>query len=404
MPVELDSPFRLQTPVHPRYGSTTKPAATGTGGFAATLAAASAGSPPAADPTAMTTAAGTPAADATASDGQGGPDPSFMDPHERTVAFTRRDWKPQADSKDFHPFGDDGFTIDDVVDVINPLQHIPVVSSVYRWLTGDTISPASELAGGALYGGVVGLASAAGTLMLDAVTGGAADQQVMVALLGPSPFADAPADTAAAPDLASTETAAPAATEIAQAPTSDAGMPASRGAGMASAAIEASAPDALQEIPEGLVETLSQAPNAARAPADAALPPAATAQPASSAQPQVIGAGSVTDSLPVVLPQTAAASARVTEAPSAAAAADPALQPARTLKPLPPPLPAGFTVRNPAPIDTQGLGRSLGPANLKPVDTANVPAAMSRALDSYRKMMQERSREAVPVPGLDFQS
>jgi hypothetical protein len=166
---------------------------------------------------------------------------------------------------------------------------------------------------------------------------------------------------------------------------------------MASAAIEASAPDALQEIPEGLVETLSQAPNAA-------LPPAATAQPASAAQPQVIGAGSVTDSLPVVLPQTAAASARVTEAPSAAAAADPALQPARTLKPLPPPLPAGFTVRNPAPIDTQGLGRSLGPANLKPVDTANVPAAMSRALDSYRKMMQERSREAVPVPGLDFQS
>jgi len=29
---------------------------------------------------------------------------------------------------------------------------------------------------------------------------------------------------------------------------------------------------------------------------------------------------------------------------------------------------------------------------------------MTRALDSYRKMMQDRSREAVPVPGLDFQS
>jgi len=55
-----------------------------------------------------------------------------------------------------------------------------------------------------------------------------------------------------------------------------------------------------------------------------------------------------------------------------------------------------------------GLGRSmpakLAPANTGAVDTGAVPAAMTRALDSYRKMMQERNREAVPVPGLDFQS
>jgi hypothetical protein len=385
MPVEFQSPFlTFQTPVHPRYASATGQAAGTNGGFDVALASAT------------SEAAGTAAA-TSAEEEQGGPDPSFMDPRERTIAFTRRDWKPQADGKDFRPFGDDGFTIDDVIDVVNPLQHIPVVSTIYRWLTGDTISPAAELAGGALYGGAVGFAASAATVAVDGLTGGSTEQQLMVALLGPSPFAvDEVSD---APALAE----APAATDPTQAPSSDTGMPTSRGAGLASAARDGSAP-ALQEIPAGLIESLSQLPNAA-SDQGAALPPVA------SGQPQVIGAGSVSDSLPVVMPQTAAATARVTEAPSVAPAgeaANPALQPARNLKPLPPPLPAGFTIHNPPPIDTGGLGRSmpakLAPASAEPVDTATVPAAMTRALDSYRKMMQDRSREAVPVPGLDFQS
>ena len=44
--------------------------------------------------------------------------------------------------------------------MINPLQHIPVVSSIYRAITGDEISPAARLAGGALFGGPIGLAGA----------------------------------------------------------------------------------------------------------------------------------------------------------------------------------------------------------------------------------------------------
>ena len=48
----------------------------------------------------------------------------------------------------------------DFVDMINPLQHIPVLSSVYRALTEETINPVSRIAGDALYGGVLGLASA----------------------------------------------------------------------------------------------------------------------------------------------------------------------------------------------------------------------------------------------------
>jgi len=48
----------------------------------------------------------------------------------------------------------------DFLDMINPLQHIPVVSSLYRAATGDSINPISRIAGDAMYGGVLGLASA----------------------------------------------------------------------------------------------------------------------------------------------------------------------------------------------------------------------------------------------------
>ncbi len=55
-------------------------------------------------------------------------------------------------------FGDDGFTFGDIIDVINPLQHIPVISSIYRNITGDTIAPSMQIAGDALFGGPIGAA------------------------------------------------------------------------------------------------------------------------------------------------------------------------------------------------------------------------------------------------------
>lgn len=44
----------------------------------------------------------------------------------------------------------------DALDVINPLQHIPVVSSIYRAFTGDTISTPAKILGGTLFGGPIG--------------------------------------------------------------------------------------------------------------------------------------------------------------------------------------------------------------------------------------------------------
>jgi hypothetical protein len=44
----------------------------------------------------------------------------------------------------------------DVLDVINPLQHIPIISSIYQGLTGDKISTGAQIAGDTLFGGILG--------------------------------------------------------------------------------------------------------------------------------------------------------------------------------------------------------------------------------------------------------
>ncbi|MEM7304206.1 MAG: hypothetical protein AAF372_01625 [Pseudomonadota bacterium] len=53
-------------------------------------------------------------------------------------------------------FGEDGFNFRDIIDIINPLQHIPIINSAYRKMTGDTIAPAMKIVGGALFGGPIG--------------------------------------------------------------------------------------------------------------------------------------------------------------------------------------------------------------------------------------------------------
>ncbi len=50
------------------------------------------------------------------------------------------------------------FSFFDFLDIVNPLQHIPIISSIYRHFTGDNIHPVSRVAGGALFGGPIGAA------------------------------------------------------------------------------------------------------------------------------------------------------------------------------------------------------------------------------------------------------
>jgi hypothetical protein len=74
-------------------------------------------------------------------------------------------------SKEFQPFGQDGLTFWDFLDIINPLQHIPVISTLYRSITGDEIDPAAKIAGGTLYGGPIGAVSSLVDVAVDYGTG-----------------------------------------------------------------------------------------------------------------------------------------------------------------------------------------------------------------------------------------
>ncbi len=64
-------------------------------------------------------------------------------------------------------FGDDGLSFRDLLDLVNPLQHIPFVGNFYRKLTGDTIDPALRVAGGALFGGPLGALLSVGSLVVE---------------------------------------------------------------------------------------------------------------------------------------------------------------------------------------------------------------------------------------------
>lgn len=51
------------------------------------------------------------------------------------------------------------FGFRDLVDMINPLQHIPLVNLAYRQITGDEIKPIGKIIGGAMFGGPMGATS-----------------------------------------------------------------------------------------------------------------------------------------------------------------------------------------------------------------------------------------------------
>jgi hypothetical protein len=83
------------------------------------------------------------------------------------------------------------FSFEDVLDLINPLQHIPLISSMYRESTGDTIGAVPRVLGDALYGGglvgaAVGAATALVNVAVEAVTGKDVGGTMMALLNGES--------------------------------------------------------------------------------------------------------------------------------------------------------------------------------------------------------------------------
>ncbi len=88
-----------------------------------------------------------------------------------------------TEAKDSRPlFGKDGFTFGDLLDIINPLQHIPVVSTVYRAITGDKIDAGARIIGGGLFGGPIGLAVSMVSGMVEETTGKDPGEHALAAL------------------------------------------------------------------------------------------------------------------------------------------------------------------------------------------------------------------------------
>jgi hypothetical protein len=82
------------------------------------------------------------------------------------------------------PAAEGAITFGDLLDVINPLQHIPVLSSIYRGLTGGTISQGARLAGDTLFGGPLGFLSSIVNTIVEGTTGKDIGGQVLALFQG----------------------------------------------------------------------------------------------------------------------------------------------------------------------------------------------------------------------------
>jgi hypothetical protein len=92
--------------------------------------------------------------------------------------------KAQSDDGGFKAFGDDGLTFFDILDIINPLHHIPIVSTLYRAWTGDEIDPVPRIAGGGLFGGLIGAVASLVDVVIEEFTGGDIGDHVLALFEG----------------------------------------------------------------------------------------------------------------------------------------------------------------------------------------------------------------------------
>ena len=99
----------------------------------------------------------------------GGQTASSNKTQTQELAFTAPSEAIEDDAFSF--FGDDGFSFSDLIDIVNPLQHIPVVSTFYRETTGDEISAAPRMMGSTLFFGPLGFASALANVVVEENTG-----------------------------------------------------------------------------------------------------------------------------------------------------------------------------------------------------------------------------------------
>jgi hypothetical protein len=81
----------------------------------------------------------------------------------------------------------ENFSFKDILDMLNPLQHLPVISTLYRAWTGEGIGGVARIIGGAIYGragGFISMATSVVNAAIGAFTGKDLGERVYAAVFG----------------------------------------------------------------------------------------------------------------------------------------------------------------------------------------------------------------------------
>jgi hypothetical protein len=283
--------------------------------------------------------------------------PTYYDPTVLNVPVTASDAAKAAASAPgaSHAWKDGSFGFHDLLDTLNPLQHIPVIGSIYRWATGDEPGNVARIVGDGIFGGVIGLGAGLLSVAVKEETGKDPGEMMIAALTGESAAQVKLGAAAAQPVAAAAQpgtAAAPATT--ASAPTA--------------AAPAAAPPLAIVAAPPHPFIPLFAAPQTAGAAAPTTAAEQAFIAQNAAFQRGAFGQGGaphpVTAQIPLVLtgPQQQFVAPRPAAPPVTPAAAAPALGPQAAAPALPPN----------APID--------------------IPQRMMDALDKYARMQQQQQR------------
>ena len=297
---------------------------------------------------------------------------------------------------------DQEFSFWDVLDVINPLQHIPIVNNLYREATGDTIKPTAQILGGVLFGGPIGLLAATLNASAEQEHGRSIGGQLLAALRGEdgttakvaqtatpeggSPGAAAPAVNVAANTAAAVDDAADAAATAAAATTD----PRLQAQMLAANAPGRSPATAAPQPPTGTPEDQPRLTAGRFRPTTIPAPGAAAATAA-------VGQGAVPEQAAVRGPtnfflhlQSGQPGGRnaLTSARTAAQASAPATAPAAVPAP-------GTTTQAKPPADAT----DPAPVPGQPVPKDQVANQMMRALERYQAMTRNNQARLGQTPG-----
>jgi len=91
------------------------------------------------------------------------------------------------------------FSFKDLLDIVNPLQHLPVIGSLYRYLTGDEPSGGARIVGDAIYGGPIGFGVGVVSAMLTDGDGRDLGERVLASVFGQRGDSASPTAVAQAP-------------------------------------------------------------------------------------------------------------------------------------------------------------------------------------------------------------